>query len=296
MVQNPKRAASAVVAGLLALASCGPAAKRAAGVPPFPTAAHGAPTARSVETAPPPVAKPEPAPEPASLFADRASVRYDELVREVRRVADELVTTPEVELGYRALLADYELEPSDVSIESYSRVRLVFEATRDGGLWGLRWAITDRMPWSDAVWEQWRDLDVQRDPETTAVAECDELSALFALVARDVGVEGFVGLLWPAWNHTVAVWQLRRGATEKDPGTVVRIVVPTSQVWLSRQATLGTREFKANRAVFPYARRDMKPEAELPAALARFLVARLERYGALSSVELLERRNELGGS
>jgi hypothetical protein len=231
------------------------------------------------------------------LFEQRASVPYPLFIAEVRRVADELATAPEVEKSYRALLADYDLGPSDVSVESYSRVRLVFEATRDGGLWGVKWKITDRMPWSDAVWEQWKSVDLGTpEPEPTAFAECDELSALFASLARDVGVQGFVGLHWPTWNHTVAVWELRRGATERDPGARVRVMVPTSQIWLSREATLGSREFKTDRAVFPYQRKDMKETSELPVALARFLVLRLERYGALSNEALLERRNRLGGS
>jgi hypothetical protein len=218
-------------------------------------------------------------------------------VEELRRVADELATAPEVERSYQTLLAEYDLAAADVGIQSYSRVRLVFEATRDGGLWGVRWAITNRMPWSDAIWQQWRELDLdQKEPEITATAECDELSALFSLLARDVGIQGFVGLHWPAWNHTVAVWEVRRGATEKDPGVGVRMMVPTSQIWLSRQATLGSREFSTGRVVFPYARRDRKPESEMPATLARFLIERLERYGALSTEALLERRQRLGGS
>jgi hypothetical protein len=73
-------------------------------------------------------------------------------------------------------------------------------------------------------------------------------------------------------------------------------MAPTSQIWLSREATLGSREFKTDRVVFPYARQDMKPTSELPVALARFLLARLERYGPLSNEALLERRNRLGGS
>jgi hypothetical protein len=232
-----------------------------------------------------------------SLFADRRSVPYSALVDEVRRVADGLVSAPEVEKRYRALLEEFQLGPGDVSAVSHSRVRLVFEAARDGGLWGIRYEITDRMPWSDAIWDQWQKLDFGgEEPEVTARAECDELSALFASLARDVGSEGFVGLHWPEWNHTVAVWELRRGATASDQGARVRVMVPTSQIWLTREATLGSRELKTDRVVFPYARKDMKPTSELPVPLARFLIGRLERYGALSNEALLERRNRLGGS
>jgi hypothetical protein len=241
--------------------------------------------------------EPEPFPQPARLFGALETVPYGVFVEEVRRVADSLTAASEIDRGYRALLAQHDLGPGDVSIRSYSRVRLVFEATRDGGLWGLKWAITNRMPWSDAIWQQWQEVSFDdAEPEITAVAECDELSALFSLLARDVGIEGFVGLHWPAWNHTVAVWEVRRGATEKEPGVRVRMMVPTSQIWLSRGATLGSREFSTGRVVFPYARHDRKPESEMPAALARFLIERLERYGALSTEALLERRQRHGGS
>jgi hypothetical protein len=272
------------------------------------------PLAAESNGAGPVAAIPEPAPTPAPVparppaFENMARVPYAAFVGEVRRVADELAAAPEVERSYRALLDEYDLTPEDVSVQSYSRVRIVFEATRDGGLWGVKWKVTDRMPWSDAIWEQWGKLDLAGvdvdagqdglapEPEVTAFAECDELSALFALLARDVGIQGFVGLHWPKWNHTVAVWELQRGATGRDKGERVRVMVPTSQIWLSREATLGSREFKTNRAVFPYARKDLKGKGELPVELARFLVARLERFGALSNEALLERRNRLGGS
>jgi hypothetical protein len=94
----------------------------------------------------------------------------------------------------------------------------------------------------------------------------------------------------------VAVWEVRRGANATDPGVGVRLMVPTSQIWLSRQATLGSREFKTDRVVFPYARKDVKPGSELDVTLASFLIARLERYGALSNEELLARRVRFGGS
>ena len=171
-----------------------------------------------------------------------------------------------------------------MSLESYSRVRLVFEATRDGGLWGVRWNVTDRMPWSDAIWQSWATGDFSGHvPEITAEAECDELSAFFSFLARDLGIQGFVGLFWPTWNHTVAVWEVRKGASDKSPGVGVRLVVPTSQVWLSREATLGTREFKANRVVFAYQRADLKPDSTLAGPLACHLIAQLRRYGALSN-------------
>jgi hypothetical protein len=304
-VLNEPRARGLLAICVVAWSACsGPPSLSPDAVTGQPVAQRSVPRASSVEEAkspgvPSPLALVEPAlhPPPEPLFGPNATVPYRALVEEMRRVADGLSTAPEVERSYRALLADYDLRPGDVSMQSYSRVRLVFEATRDGGLWGLKWAITNRMPWSDAIWQQWQEVDFQEaEPDVTAIAECDELSALFSLLARDVGIQGFVGLHWPAWNHTVAVWEVRRGATENDPGVGVRMMVPTSQIWLSREATLGSREFSTGRVVFPYARQDRKPDSEIPVALARFLIERLERYGALSTEALLERRQRFGGS
>jgi hypothetical protein len=164
-------------------------------------------------------------------------------------------------------------------------------------LWGIRWNVTDEMPWSDKIWEQWAARDWSGEPpETTAQAECDELSALFSFLTRDLGIQGFVGLFWPEWNHTVAVWELTRKTPGSPKGEQVRILVPTSQIWLSREATLGTREMKANRVVFPYQRKDLKPDRLIPTPVARYLIEQLRNYGSWSSERLLERRNRLGGS
>jgi hypothetical protein len=262
-------------------------------VPPTPRV----PPAPPVPSTSPDAAMPDIEPAaPKPRFADATTVSYAELIAEIRAVADELASAPEVERAYRKLLAEFSLTESELGLRSFSRVRLVFEATRDGGLWGVKWAITDRLPRSDAIWAQLRALDLSaREPEVAAIAECDELSAWFSALARDVGVEGFVGLHWPTWNHTVAVWQIERASPNRK-SSPLRILVPTSQVWLSREASLGTREFKTDRVVFPYARKDLKDDAELPADLARFLVRRLVRWGGLSNEALLERRNALGGS
>jgi hypothetical protein len=239
---------------------------------------------------------PPPTP-PPRLFEGRDTVRYAELLDEMRKVAARLEAARAVRDGYARLREDYRLSEEELPLESYSRVRLVFEAARDGGLWGIRWAITDRMPWSDHIWKQWRSVDFSGDPpEVTAIAECDELSAMFAFLARDLGVVGNVALFWPAWNHTVAVWELFRASHGGKDGERVRILVPTSQVWLSREATLGTREFKTNQPVFAYQRKDLAPDRELGVGLVRYLIGQLERYGERSGEELLERRNRLGGS
>ena len=254
----------------------------------------------SVEPSNPSALVAAPPPPPSLLFRDREHVSYAEVIDRMRAIADQFSETVSVVQSYEALLRDFGLDSDELPLESYSRIRLAFEATRDGGLWGLRWKITDELPRSDRIWEQWQPFDFALNagstPKTkqdavTALAECDELSALFAIVARDLGVHGFVALHWPYWNHVVAVWQVQR----RDGGHV-RIVIPTTQSFLSENAGLGTRELETLRVLFPYVRRDVRPEPQLPVGLARFLIERLMTLGALSEGELQARRNRLGGS
>jgi hypothetical protein len=233
-------------------------------------------------------------------FADRPLVRYEQFVSELARTADVLAQHPNVLAAHEQLLSDHSLSVEQVPLESFSRVRLVFESARDGGLWDLRWAITDQMPWSDRIWQQWTEradvleaglLQLGGEAGPSAVAECDELSALFALLVRDMTVTGKVALHWPYWNHVVAVWELPR-----DKRHTARIVVPTSQVFLSADASLGTRQLPTQRVLFAYARHDLRQGAEIPSALARFLLGRARILGGLSTDALSARRARLGGS
>jgi hypothetical protein len=113
---------------------------------------------------------------------------------------------------------------------------------------------------------------------------------------RRLGVEN-VGLFWPVWNHVVAVWTV----TDRH-GKPVRIVVPTSQIFLDQDASLGTRGFDPwkQKTIYEYRRRDAKPELVLPAALARFFVERSWAAAHLPQSELQRARNDrsstLGGS
>jgi hypothetical protein len=150
------------------------------------------------------------------------------------------------------------------------------------------------MPWSDRIWAQWKSRAFLPESPVaegaapafpSAVGECDELGALFSILARDLGVVGFVGLHWPYWNHVVPVWQVNR-----QDGTFVRIVVPATQTFLDKKDTIGTTGLPTNRVVFPYVRKDQRDEWELPADLARFLLTQSQMYGGKSTSELTERR------
>ena len=226
---------------------------------------------------------------PEDPFPDRTHVTVAELVDALEAVALELETAPAVVRDYDAFLAAHDLTDAPALLHDYVRVKLAFEATRDGGWWHLRWKVTNQQPNSDRIWAQWDDADVPASDEPlrpTAVAECDELSALFAFLVRRLGVKQ-VGLFWPVWNHVVAVWTIDRGDAD------VRIVVPTSQIFIGADESLGTDAFDPwkQKTIYAYGRRDVKPQHRMNAALARFFVQQARALGGLSQAEQQERRN-----
>jgi hypothetical protein len=242
---------------------------------------------KAAETPPEPITEAAPAPVP---FEGLAAVHLTDLVAELDRLADELAEAPAVRADYTAFLAAHGLADSDALYRDYVRVKLVFESTRDGGLWHMRWDITNEKPNSEQIWRQWKRAKIP-DGEAatpTAFAECDELSALFAFLVYRLGVR-HVGLYWPTWNHVVAVWTVR---SEDD--TPVRIVVPTSQIFLTHDDSLGTTGFDpwSQKTIYEYRRRDVKGSHAIAADLARFFVVQARRYGGLPQLELQRLRNE----
>jgi hypothetical protein len=230
------------------------------------------------------------APAHVDPFPGRREVTVGELMQVLAAQVAPIARLPAVRRDYARLLAGRRLADDETLYLDYVRIRLAFEATRAGGLWGLQWQVTDQQPRSDRIWAQWqaRSLaDGAALPETTAIAECDELSALFAYVARRLGLSrrSAVGLFWPARNHTVAVWSI-------DGRT--RIVVPTSQVFLGPTESLGTGQFDpwAQKTVHPYAREDAAPGLKLPAALARQFVWTVQDHAGRTQAQLQQLRNE----
>lgn len=231
-------------------------------------------------------------------FPGKREVTISDLFAALSTEADALGRTKTVRDEYDALRDKHGLPDDPRLYADYLRVRLAFEATRAGGLWGLEWRVTDRLPQSDAVWTQWRALPAPKGsvwPTTTAVAECDELSALFAVVARGIGLSrrSQVGLFWPTSNHTVAVWIVADARADVGTPRSVRIVVPTSQIFLDSAQSLGTDAFDPWRQprIYDYGRRDIDANATLPAALARYFMAQVRRDGARSRGELQGMRN-----
>lgn len=246
-------------------------------------------TARATVVAPTMEATTTPPPAPLP-FADGREVDADALFAALRAELPAMDASAVVRDDWTRLRKAHDLADDPALFADFVRVRLAFEATRAGGLWGLEWRITDQEPRSDQIWAQWQDAaSSDRLPLHTAIAECDELSALFAVVAHGLGLSprSRVGLFWPASNHTVAVW-----AFPGPGGREVRVVVPTSQIFLDGEQRLDTRVFDpwTQPRLYDYRVQDAA-KFHLPATLARQFVAEARRSGTLSGAALQALRN-----
>ena len=216
-----------------------------------------------------------------------AATTVDSLIAQLESLVDEVAASGPTRAGYDAFVARNGLADSDALYRDFVRVKIAFEATRAGGLWAIQWSITDREPESDAIWATWQSIDGGRPKQPTAVAECDELSALFAFVVRGMGVD-HVGLFWPVWNHVVAVWTVKDAS-----GTPVRVVVPTSQIFLGPEETFDTHGFdpSTQKTIYTYTRDDIDGSAELSGPLAQWFVAQVRAYAPASTQTLQTIRN-----
>lgn len=215
-----------------------------------------------------------------------ANATLAQLVGTLRGKAKALEDSTGMRLSFKSFTTASRIRPERVSYPDYVVVRLLYEATRDAGFWNLHWRITDREPNSDNIFRQWGGVRAPSLLAPTASAECDELSALYAFLAGRAGVKG-VGLFWPFSNHTVAVWVLR--PTE---GPVVRVVVPTSQIFLGVTDSLDTRTFDPwrQKSIYEYTRRDVPDAFELPRPLADFFLSQSDKYAGASDSALQQLR------
>jgi hypothetical protein len=223
---------------------------------------------------------------PASVPSSDFHTTLAQFVDVIRVRAKTFEASSATQQDFRSFVSAYNLPPDSVSYHDYVVVHLLFEATRDAGFWNMHWAITDQPPNSDSIWRQWRSITHPSALQPTATAECDELSALFAFLVERAGVKP-VGLLWPYANHTVAVWTVRPAA-----GIVVRVVVPTSQIFLDQSDTFDTRKFDPwqQKTIYEYTRRDVPDSFEFPRPLFDFFVRQLDKYGGASQATLQQLR------
>lgn len=208
------------------------------------------------------------------------------LVGEVRSRAKALENSSGMHNSFQSFTSAYKIAPGTIRYSDFVVVRLLYEATRDAGFWNMHWTITNMPPNSDRVWGQWKEVKIVSSLTPTASAECDELSALFAFLVERAGVRT-VGLFWPYRNHTVAVWVLHPAN-----GAEVRVVVPTSQIFLEVNDSFATRKFNPwrQKTIYEYQRRDVADSFELPQPLFDFFLQQINKYAGASDSSLQQIR------
>jgi hypothetical protein len=214
-------------------------------------------------------------------------VPFAELISQIRAKAKSLESSSGMKREFETFLTAHKLSPDSMRYSDFVIVRLLFEATRDAGFWNVHWSITDKPPNSDEVWRQWKSIARPSYTEKTATAECDELSALFAFLVERAGVKS-VGLFWPYPNHTVAVWIVHPGNSQ-----TIRVVVPTSQIFLTENDTFDTRKFDPWRQknIYEYTRLDVSDSFEIPKPLFDFFLHQIDKYAGASMDALQQIRN-----
>jgi hypothetical protein len=225
-------------------------------------------------------------PTPADEISSASNANLARLIGTIRERAKSLENTSGMRLSFRSFIGAYKIPPQSVSYSDYVVARLLYEATRDAGFWNLHWTITDQPPNSDKIWRQWQRATRVSPVVPTASAECDELSALYAFLAGRAGIKG-VGLFWPFPNHTVAVWVIHPAS--RDP---IRVVIPTSQLFLEVTDSFGTRKFNPwrQKSIYEYTRRDAPDTFEFPKPLFNFFLSQLNKYAGASDSTLQQLR------
>jgi hypothetical protein len=204
-----------------------------------------------------------------------------QLVIAIRAKAKTLENCAGTRAGFQSFTSTFKLQANTVSLSDYVVARLLFEATRDAGFWNLHWVITNLPPNSDNIWGQWKTVNAPSSLTPTALAECDELSALYAFMAARAGIHG-VGLFWPSANHTIAVWALRQ------PAGPVRVIIPTTQIFLDEFDYWGTKKFDPwrQKVIYEYTRHDVPDSFEIPKPLFAFFLQQADKYAGASDATL----------
>jgi hypothetical protein len=219
---------------------------------------------------------------PAQPSPSAEGMSLAQFVGAVRQKAKALENSSGMRSAFQSFLAAHHLSADSVRYSDFVIVRLLYEATRDAGFWNMHWSITDQPPNSDRIWSQWKAVGRPSFSQPTATAECDELSALYAFLVEREGVKT-VGLFWPASNHTVAVWILK-----PTGGPLIRVVVPTSQIFLEERDSFDTRKFDPwrQKTIYEYTRRDVPDTFEILKLLADFFLKQIDIYGGASDATL----------
>jgi len=209
-----------------------------------------------------------------------------QLIVQTRTKAKLLESSTGVHDGFASFAKAHNLNLGNISYSDYVVVRLLYEASRDAGFWNTHWTITNLEPVSDKIWQQWKRVINPSFITPTASAECDELSALYSFLVTRAGVKG-VGLFWPTENHTVTVWvvHLAKGAD-------IRVVVPTSQIFLKVTDSFDTRKFDPwhQTSIHEYTRRDVPDSFEIPKPGFDCFLRPVDKYAGASDSTLQQIR------
>jgi hypothetical protein len=196
----------------------------------------------------------------------------------LERIAAELGQVPanKYRADYAAFVSRHSIAaPDDALLSDYLRLRMLNEAVRDGGIFRLRWDITNQEPSSKRIWAQWIKAPVTETfGVASAVAECDEVSGLLGLLAKRLDVSG-VGLFYPTWNHTIAAWQPKLAGGQHT----TLVLIPTTQIFLDCRDSFDTTSFKtARQSIQTYPLRDVRDTVVIPLARADWLIGELHAY------------------
>ncbi len=203
-----------------------------------------------------------------------------------QQLSNQLAKLPEsasVKKDFEIFSWRHDLDPDKSLYDQYVKIKALYEATRDAGLWGLQWQITNREPNSTRIWRQWQsikgDISLLRP---TAIAECDEISALLAFLSKKMGIRG-IGLFWPTWNHTIALWFMKPKAKKE-----IRIIVPTTQIFLQESDYFGTDKFDPwhQKSVNEYQGQDIKDTSPLTKKLTDFFIRQINKYACAAEKTL----------
>jgi hypothetical protein len=213
-----------------------------------------------------------------TLLEAKSGVSFGHWLEELWVLLD-AVKTPDLDAEYRKFVAIHQLPLESAQLRTdYQRVRLLFEAVRDGGFWHLKWDVTDQQPTSRVLWKHWIKEPVRGGfAEPSAIVECDESSAFIGMLARQLKIKN-VGLFYPTWNHTIAVWAPLAGRTK-----TLLVQLPTTQIFLDCNAGFDETTFVTQlRNIEPYPNWDVRPNTTIPRERAEWLLNQVRDYAAAS--------------
>lgn len=165
--------------------------------------------------------------------------------------------------SFQSFTSAYKIRPDSISDSDFVVVRLLYEATRDGGFWNMHWTVTNMPPNSDQVRRQWK----------------------------------LVSAGFSAGSHSPCRVRRTLGAL-RVPRTIrraqgdVRVVVPTPQIFLDVTDSFATRKFNPwhQKTIYEYTRHDVADAFQLPKPLFDYFFEQVDRYGGATDSTLQQLR------